>query len=139
MPEEEEVREQLQAALDKGQVDLVLAPSDATFQKLWDHYCRWASVVSTADIAYRRGVSEAPGYPAEQRKIQDEFVENLVLDWGGYSGKELERELQDRIEKYGLKEQVIEQARSQNKAEIQEVSGQLMVMLKDALKRMRGE
>lgn len=126
MPEEEEVREQLKEAIDKGQVDLVLAPSDATFQKLWDHFTRWTAAVSIADIAFRR---EDP----------EEFVDNLILDWVSYASKEMEQELQTRIDKYGLQEHIIEEARSRNKAETQEVAGQLTFLIKNALKRMRGE
>jgi len=139
MPDEEDVREKLKEAIDDGQVELVMAPKDATFQKLWDHFNRWTSAVCIADIAYRRGASKAPGNPKKQRQLSEAFVENLIKDWAKWAQKELGNELQERIEKYGLKQEVITQMDAHNQAEIQEVSNSLRITIKNALKRMRGD
>jgi hypothetical protein len=119
-PDELENTEEVRNALLREKLEL----PDAVYQKLWDHLNRWATVVSLADQAVRYGGDDP-----------EEFVDDLITKWHQEAGRLLEEDLQNRIQLLGLREAYVEEQRTKNKQELQEVTNQVLFSVKNALKK----
>ena len=105
--------------------DLLSPPQAQTFQRLWDHFNRSMVLVLLSELSLRYS-----------KDNPEQVLDKLVKSWAAQVNDLMDKDLTEQQIEYKIPEDILQNKRDHNKAEMQEMSNQALYLLKQAVSKM---